>query len=93
LAAGRLTGLLQRLRGPRPDPEDVARVKAWVVDALALGPDDQVTVNEIACADPACPGLETVVLVMASGEKTRAIKIRGGLVTVTRPQVTRACLG
>ncbi|WP_406854868.1 hypothetical protein ABEG18_20305 [Alsobacter sp. KACC 23698] len=87
-----LSGLLDRFRRSKPDPEDVARVKGWVIEALALGPDDRVTVNEIACTDPACPGLETVVLVMASGEKTRAVKIKGGLITVTRPQVMRACL-
>jgi hypothetical protein len=91
MAAGRLSGLLQRWRSPRPDPEDVARVKAWVIEALALGPDDHVTVNEIACTDPACPGLETVVLVMASGEKTQALKVKGSLVTLTKPQVASAC--
>jgi hypothetical protein len=82
--------LLHRFRQPRPDPEDVARVKAWVSAALALGDDDAVTVSEIACNDPACPGLETVILVMRKGERTRAFKARGSLVVQTRPAVEAA---
>ncbi|MNL83509.1 hypothetical protein D3C87_2111750 [compost metagenome] len=34
-----------------------------------------IAVNEILCADPACPGSETVILVMKPGEKTRAYKL------------------
>ncbi|PSC03475.1 hypothetical protein SLNSH_18700 [Alsobacter soli] len=82
--------MLDRFRAPRPDPEDVARVKAWAAGALGLGEDDQITVNEIACTDPACPGLETVILVMRAGEKTRAVKIAGSLVALTRPLVEKA---
>ena len=74
--AGRLASrTASARRGPMPRMSRAS--SGWVVEALALGADDLVAVNEIACTDPACPGLETVVLVMASGEKTRAIKIEG----------------
>ncbi|GEO98673.1 hypothetical protein GCM10007887_03330 [Methylobacterium haplocladii] len=56
--------------------EAVAALKLQLVEALALGPDDALTVNAIACADPGCPDLETIVLVMRVGEPTRAVKIR-----------------
>jgi hypothetical protein len=82
--------LLDRFRPTRPDPDDVARVKAWVTVALALGDEDAVTVSEIACNDPACPGLETVILVMRKGERTRAFKAKGSLVVQTRPAVEAA---
>lgn len=82
--------LLDRFRQPRSDPDDVARVRAWVAAALALGEEDAVTVSEIACNDPACPGLETVILVMRKGERTRAFKTRGSLVVQTRPAIEAA---
>lgn len=54
----------------------IAGLKARLRAALALGDDDGLTVNEIACADPGCPaGVETVVLVMRRGDRTRALKI------------------
>ncbi|MGU3540772.1 hypothetical protein [Methylobacterium sp. A54F] len=53
-----------------------ARLKAEVGATLGLGPADAVNVNEIACPDPGCPDLETVVLVMRAGEPTRAFRIR-----------------
>lgn len=88
-----LAGLLDRFRRPKPDPEDVARVRGWVVAALGLREGDQVTISEIECADPACPGLETVVLVMRAGEKTKAVKIAGSLVTITQPMVAKSFTG
>nr|NKQ99615.1 hypothetical protein [Escherichia coli] len=30
----------------------------------------------IACADPGCPDMETIVLVMRAGASTRALRIR-----------------
>jgi hypothetical protein len=51
--------------------------------ALALGPHDALTVNEIACADPGCPDLETIVLVMRAGEPTRALRIRQVMEAIT----------
>lgn len=60
-----------------------AAVKASVITRLALQPDDAVSVNEIACADPGCPDMETIVLVMRRGEPTRALRIRASLDAVT----------
>ncbi len=52
------------------------RLKAEIATALVLGPGDALSVNEIACADPGCPDMETIVLVMRAGEPTRALRIR-----------------
>ena len=35
--------------------------KAWVTKHLALSQDDLVTVAELACIEPDCPPVETVV--------------------------------
>lgn len=86
-----LGSALRRVFGrEKPEPEAVARVKAWARAALA--PDDgaAITVNEIACLDPACPGLETVILVMRRGERSRAYKIAGALAEIGPEQVRDA---
>jgi hypothetical protein len=56
-----------------------ARLKLKVREQLALPETAAIAVNEILCADPACPGTETVILVMKPGEKTRAYKIQAAL--------------
>ena len=53
-----------------------ARLKRDLVAALELGEADALAVNEIACADPGCPDMETVVLVMRVGRPTRAHRVR-----------------
>jgi hypothetical protein len=68
----------------------MTRVKAWTRDALGLGEDTALAVNEIVCTDPSCPGTETVILVMQPGEKTRALKIQKGLEDVTAEDVAAA---
>jgi hypothetical protein len=80
---------LRRLfgRATARDPEAVARIKAAVSAALALPDPAAITVSEILCPDPACPDLETVILVMCPGEKTRAFKVKKPLDTVTEQDV------
>jgi hypothetical protein len=65
-----------------PKPRDAAaaeRIKIWVreivTDDAALRANIAVTVSEIICADPACPGTETVILIMQPGQKSVAAKV------------------
>jgi len=51
-----------------------------------------LSVSEISCADPSCPGTETVILVMRPGERTRAYKVAKAMDAVTEPEL-RAVLG
>ena len=51
------------------------RIKMWVREALSLSDEVAVTVSEINCRDPACPGVETVILVMIPELPTRMIRI------------------
>jgi len=74
----------------RPGREAIERVKAYAREALAAGPDTTFAVNEIVCADPACPGTETVILVMAPGARTRACKIAKPLDAVTEQDIAAA---
>jgi hypothetical protein len=75
---------------PKPDREAVERVKALARSALQASPDTAFAVNEIACNDPGCPGIETVILVMEPGRKTRALKVQKALDEVTEPDIREA---
>ena len=70
--------------------QDAARLKDEARDALALGPEDSLAVNEIACRDPGCPDVETVFLVMRRGEATRALKIAKPMAEVMRADILAA---
>jgi hypothetical protein len=83
-------GDLLRRKAAKPEPEVIGRIKSRVLDALALPAGTALTVNEIACLDPACPGVETVILVMEPGRKTSAYKIAKALDAVTDEDVRDA---
>jgi hypothetical protein len=72
------------------DGEAHARVKGFVFEALGRNPDIGISVNEIICTDPGCPGTETVILVMAPGRKTAACKVSRELKDVTEDDVRDA---
>jgi hypothetical protein len=75
---------------PKADREVIERVKDWTRKALQAAPDTSFAVNEIVCADPACPGTETVILVMEPGVKTRAYKVPKDLEDVTEQDISDA---
>jgi hypothetical protein len=75
---------------PAPNPEAMRRVKHWIREELRLPPDTAFAVNEIVCTDPGCPGIETVILVMAPGVKTRAYKVQKALDEVTEQDIGEA---
>lgn len=70
-----LSSLLGRFKAKRADPVAIAAIKAQVLEQLGSPANLTIAVNEIDCNDPSCPGLETIVLIMAEGQKTRACKI------------------
>lgn len=65
-------------------------LKALVRELLGLPEAAAIAVNEIICADPACPGNETVILVMKPGEKTRAYKLQMAMTEVTPEALAEA---
>ena len=78
---------------PKPDRQAVERVKELARSALQLSSDTAFAVNEIACNDPGCPGLETVILVMEPGRKTRALKVPKSLDEVVEQDILTAIEG
>ena len=74
----------------RPETEALARAKAWALAALEPPPGTSITVSEIVCRDPTCPGTETVVLVAEPGKKTRAYKVSKAIDGVTEQDIRDA---
>ena len=74
----------------RPDDGTRAAVAEWARGEGGHGPETIVRVNEIVCADPACPGFETVILIMPPGRRTFAAKVAKPLGEVTRADVRAA---
>ncbi|MBX9909885.1 MAG: hypothetical protein K2Z25_14370 [Beijerinckiaceae bacterium] len=72
---------------------DAARIKADVRALLGLPEAAAIAVNEILCADPACPGTETVILVMNPGEKTKAFKAQMAMADLTREALADVLAG
>jgi hypothetical protein len=75
---------------PKSDKQAVDRVKDLARAALRVSPDTAFAVNEIACTDPSCPGIETVILVMEPGQKTRALKVAKPLDEVMEQDILKA---
>lgn len=78
------------LRPKPPERAEIARVKDFVFGALGRNPDIGISVSEIICRDPGCPGTETIILVMAPQKKTAACKVQKPLADVTDDDVRDA---
>ncbi len=78
------------LRPKQNDRSDQQRVKALVAAALGDNPDIGISVSEIICRDPGCPGTETVILVMAPLKKTAACKVSKPMTEVSDDDVRDA---
>lgn len=83
-------GLFGRDKREAAGADAAAQVKRQVRELLGLPDNAVIAVNEILCADPVCPGTETVILVMKPGEKTRAFKVQMGLAEVTPEALAQA---
>ena len=84
-------GLFRRREEPQAEAAERAKeqVKAWAAAAGASG-EAVLAVNEIVCTDPSYPGVETIVLLMRPGEKTRAYKVPKALAEVTEQDIREA---
>jgi len=72
--------------GPARDPQHAALVKRWVVEALGPCDDRTVMVTELACSEPGCPPVETVIALLAPGRQDQ-VKIHKALADVTSADV------
>lgn len=74
-------------RRPRPDPEALARLKGWIADLMSLTDRDHIAIAELACHDPGCPDLETVVNVTLADRRRFVLRFPASVAEVTETQV------
>ena len=68
-------------------------VKAWVAKHLDLSEEDLVTVAELACIEPDCPPVETVVTVHGADGARRSWHIHQPLAEIDEAIVVRSIDG
>ena len=78
-----------RKKAPR-DEAALARIRGWVAAALGDPAGLDLTISEVDCADPACPGLETFILVLRAGEATQAVKVKKPIPDIEEADVVEA---
>lgn len=74
----------------KPDDAVKARIRAWAEAILGNNPPVTLTISEIDCGDIACPGLETILLVMRAGEATQAAKVKKPMAEVVEADIAEA---
>ncbi|MGH7293813.1 MAG: hypothetical protein ACRELB_02715 [Polyangiaceae bacterium] len=61
----------------------IRRLKEEARGLLGAREDDAVMVNEVRCAEPGCPPLETIVALLRAGAPPRKVKVHKAAVDVT----------
>jgi len=74
-------------RRPRPDPQAVTQVKAWIAELMSLDEKDHVAIAELACHEPGCPDLETVVTVTLADRRRYVLRFPSAVAEVTEGDV------
>ncbi len=80
-----------KLFQPRPRVDEArARIRGWVAE-LGLDRDDGVVmIQELRCAEPDCPPVETVIALLANGDAGQTRKLPKAASDVTRDDVAQA---
>jgi hypothetical protein len=69
------------------------RIKEWVRELFALGDDVTILVSELACSEPGCPPVETVIALFRGREEPTKYTIHRPAVEVTREDVAALAAG
>ena len=70
----------------------VPALKAAVRDVLGLGDEDAIVIQELACAEPGCPPMETVIGVLTAGRPARRWALHQPLSALTAEAVRSALI-
>ena len=74
-------------RKPPTDPVVTERLKAWVSALMNLSDKDTIMLSELACHDPDCPDLETVITVVRTDRRRFVLRFPEPLAGVTEGDV------
>jgi len=74
-------------RKPPADPVVTDRLKAWVSALMDLSDKDTIMLAKLACHDPGCPDLETVITVIRTDRRRFVLRFPGPIAGVTEADV------
>ena len=77
-------------RGAGPALASIRSIKQWFGELLALSEEERVMVSELACHEPGCPPVETVVVVLRGARDTEMRKFHRPAHELTRAEVESA---
>ncbi|HTV35186.1 MAG TPA: nitrate reductase [Xanthobacteraceae bacterium] len=80
---------LARKRAPGY-PEAIDRLKAATREQLHLSDDVVVCVTELACREPGCPDVETIIAVLTAGKKPRTVRFHKRIIEIDGPELAAA---
>jgi hypothetical protein len=63
------------------------QIKDWVREQLALGEEVTILVSELACSEPGCPPIETVIALFRGREDTTKYTIHRPSAEITRADI------
>ncbi|AEH10698.1 MULTISPECIES: hypothetical protein [Protofrankia] len=78
--------------GARPsavDPDIAEKLRGWIRSALDLDEEATVLVAQLACAEPGCPPVETVLAALPAAGR-RSVTLPGPAARLTESDVRRA---
>jgi hypothetical protein len=65
------------------------RIKDWARELLGAGEEASILVSELACSEPGCPPIETVIAILDGPGSARRYKLHRPSAEVTREDVAR----
>lgn len=77
----KILDFLKRL-APAAPPEVLAAIKQEARRFFDVGDDVTVSVMELDCGDPACPGIETIVAVLEARKRPRVVRFQKGVAEI-----------
>lgn len=78
--------MLNRERGSTARSREI---KGWVQEILGLPPEATIMVSELACTEPGCPPLETVIAILRGPGDTVQHKLHLSIAEITRSDIER----
>ena len=73
-----------------PQTERIREIKRLVTEVLGLAPGTLIIVNELACAEPGCPDVETVIAVSPAPRQVTTYRVLKPISAVEPDDVRRA---
>jgi hypothetical protein len=71
-------------------PEAIDRLKAATREQLHLSDDVVVSVTELACREPGCPDVETIVAILTADKKPRTVRFHKRIVEIDQSELAAA---